>query len=272
MLRYNRRWVRRAGRALAAALLGAAVGCSFGSDESTTESGGDGGESTSADGETGSVTSTSGVLPTGTGGGDASSGDLPVDDGTDTSTSDDPMSTSDEGDSTTSDAESSSDDGPMEVEVCDGKDNDGDGGIDEGSPRNPTCNNCDFVLSTDGQSYFALCTNEENWDDARTACEVFGPTADLATIDNQDDNELLIGLTAEDYFIGLDDLAEEGEWLWIDGTVSITGGVKQDYNGWSNTQPSGGFTQNCGELDPGQNGWADAGCESLQRYICEHPI
>ena len=250
------------------------VGCSFGSNDPSSGGGGelgDGDDPTT--GDAGPASSTSGVLPTGTGGGDASSGGMPVDDGSDTTTGDIPIGTSDEGDSTTSEGDgTSSDDGGDDVEICDGKDNDGDGVIDEGSPRNPTCNNCDFVLSTDGLTYFALCSDDLVWSDARDACDVFGPAADLATIDNADDNTLLIELTSEDHSIGLSDIDEEGEWVWVDGTVSITGGVKQDYNGWSGTQPSGGFSQNCGELDPDQSGWADTGCDALQRYICEHPV
>jgi len=256
-------------------VFGAVVGCSFGSTEPGAGAG-DGG--TSAGESTGLPSSTSGSPPSGTGGGDASSGEFPVD-GTDTTSADSSQSTTTEGDSTSSTGGNESSTGGDEsstggddVEVCDGRDNDGDGGVDEGSPRNSMCNGCLFVLSTDTLSYFAICPDEVVWQEAREACKVFGPSSDLATIDNADDNELLISLTAEDHFIGLSDLDEEGEWLWLDGTISITGGVKQDYNGWSSTQPSGGASQNCGELDPNQDGWADAGCGATQRYICEHPV
>jgi hypothetical protein len=154
-------------------------------------------------------------------------------------------------------------------EVCDAVDNDCDGVVDEGSAANPACGNCGFVPAADGVSYFALCTDFVTWDDARMACGAFGAGVDLAIIDDDGDQAALILLALVDTWIGVS-LAEEGHWVWVDGSDSIADGVPVGYDGWALGQPEGGG-QNCGELDPLQLGWADAECTQLQSYVCRHP-
>jgi len=154
-------------------------------------------------------------------------------------------------------------------ELCDTVDNDCDGVIDEGSPANPACTNCLFLLSADGASYFAICAGFVTWDAARTECATFG--GDLAIIDDAVDQNAIMALLLGDTWIGLSDSAEEGHWIWVDGSDSIADGVPVGYDGWAATQPEGG-AENCGEFDPAQSGWADAGCDQLQPYICRHPL
>ncbi len=155
-------------------------------------------------------------------------------------------------------------------ELCDDVDNDCDGVIDEGSPSNLLCQNCVFTPSADGGSYFALCGDFLTWDQARTACANFGAGVDLATIDNGTDQATLLFIALGDTWIGISDLVETGHWVWVDGTDSIAGGVPVGYDGWAVGQPEG-LGEHCAELDPGQSGWADAGCDQLQPYICRHP-
>src|SRR5688572_4167093 len=147
-------------------------------------------------------------------------------------------------------------------EICDGIDNDGDGGTDEGSPTNPECNDCVFILANDGDSYFAVCETFLIWEAARAACDVFGPDSDLAIIDNDtDQTTLLIATTPTgDHALGMHDIDEEGHWVWVDGTDAIVGDTVIGYNGWNPAQPKGGLAENCGELDPAQLGWADTDC------------
>lgn len=154
-------------------------------------------------------------------------------------------------------------------EVCDDVDNDCDEAIDEGSPMNLMCDGCRFVLSADASSYFALCPGPVAWEPARDACEPYG--GDLAVIDDGVDQQALLPLVLEDYWIGLSDDEEEGHWVWVDGTDAIVDGAVMGYDGWSFDQPSGGKIENCAELDPGQSGWADSPCEQPQPYICRHP-
>ncbi|MBC8067009.1 MAG: C-type lectin domain-containing protein [Deltaproteobacteria bacterium] len=175
--------------------------------------------------------------------------------------------------SSSSTSESSSTTSPFTTELCDGIDNDGDGGIDEGSSDNPACMDCTFWLSQDGLSYFAICTDRVTWEVARARCSDFGVEADLAEIETEDDQNALLGLVPfEDHWIGLDDQANEGAWFWVDGTQSRDGANVYGYNGWASGQPDSGTFENCGELDPARNGWADSECATPQPIVCRHPV
>ena len=155
-------------------------------------------------------------------------------------------------------------------EVCDGIDNDGDGGIDEGSPANPECGGCTFVLSDDGDHYFALCPDAITYDAARVRCMDYGLEGDLAILDNAIDHATVFALIDGDTWIGLSDAAREGHWVWVDGTDAIVGGVTMGYDGWAGGEPNGGTTESCGELDLSFDGWIDVACDQSQAYLCRH--
>lgn len=227
---------------------------------------------------TGEPTTTGG--PTQTTTNTSASGDTTTDDTTLTTsmsstTSDDTSSTSTGGAETdpppesSGEAESSSTTSTPNPELCDGFDNEGDGGIDEGSASNPACDGCTFVLGTSGEYWFAICTDPRTWDLARARCQIFG--GDLAKIESARDQATLLGLVLEDHWVGIDDRNVDGMWFWVDGTAARNGAMVIGYDGWSPNQPNGGLAENCAELDPGQTGWADSPCEQLQPYICRHP-
>lgn len=155
-------------------------------------------------------------------------------------------------------------------EVCDGVDNDGDGGIDEGSPSNAVCDDCLFVEATAGPFWFAVCSEPFTWDLARVRCADFGPGGDLAKIENAVDQAALLGLVAEDHWMGVDDLQTDGLWFWVDGTQARAGAMVFGYDGWGMGQPDGELAENCAELDPGQTGWADSPCNQSQPIVCRH--
>jgi len=210
----------------------------------------------------------------------SASGDTTTDDTTLTTsmsstTSDDTSSTSTGSAETDPPPESSGEDESSSTtsrpnpEVCDGFDNDGDGAVDEGSADNPDCDGCTFVLGTSGEYWFAICTNPRTWDSARDRCQLF--SGDLAKIENADDQLMLLALVFEDHWMGIDDREVEAMWFWVDRTAARNGNMVIGYDGWNPIQPSGGLSENCAELDPGQSGWADADCEQLQPYVCRHP-
>jgi hypothetical protein len=160
---------------------------------------------------------------------------------------------------------------PGADETCDGIDDDCDGGIDEGSAANASCGGCTFVLSDDAATYFALCSEPLSWADARDACDGFGPGVDLAQIDNADDDAIIFGLITGDTWFGASDLAEEGHWVWVDGSDAIAGGVVVGYDGWGAGEPNGAANEHCGELDLNFDGWIDVDCTQLQAWLCRHP-
>lgn len=267
----------------ASVLVLAVAGCGFdssgvsGSASDSVGSSGEttGGPETSGDPPTTTSASTSASTTT-----TASTTDTP------TSTTDDPtlttsMSSSADDDTSASDTSSgteptlgtSGDDdattSPVNTEVCDGFDNDGDGGVDEGSAENASCDGCSFFLGATGEYWFSICGDLRTYDQARERCGGF--VGDLAKIEQLEDQVTLLGAVGEDHWIGIDDRQVEGTWLWVDGTISNVGGVPMGFDGWNPSQPSGGLAENCAEMDPGQAGWADSPCEQAQPYICRHP-
>jgi len=287
-------WVRRFGIALAWGL----AGCTFAS----AGGGGDADTASTGAAATGAATvETSDEVDSGTptGGGEGSSGG---------GTTGGPSATSDPGDSTGCDAVAwypdldgdgfgdpagrqlecaqpgpghvdvggDCDDDDVDVhpeadELCNDIDDDCDGGIDEGSPANATCDGCEFVLSDDEASYFAHCPGPIDWAEARAFCEAFGPGVDLAILDNAVDQATLLALVPADAWIGLSDLARTDHWVWVDGTESVVGGAHVGYDGWAPLQPDGSGVEHCGELDPGAVGWQDVDCTQNQALLCQHP-
>lgn len=255
------------------------AGCAF--DTSGPGGGLDGGDTdgpstTSASTSDGPTTSASTTMLSGSG----SDGTTSDPSGTSTpSTTVDPSegSSGDEADSTgaatsgtdPTDESSTTETGDA-IEICDGLDNDGDGGIDEGSPANPVCGGCTFVPSSDGVHWFAVCADGHTWDAARTRCADFGPSGDLAKIENAIDQTALLALVAVDHWVGLEDLQTDGLWFWVDGTAARVGAMVIGYDGWGAMQPDGQLAENCAELDPGQFGWADSPCGQTQPIVCRH--
>ncbi len=161
---------------------------------------------------------------------------------------------------------------PDEVEVCDGKDNDCDGLPDELSPQNQVCGEC-VLYENEGINY-AFCLADPSlarpWQDARDLCfAAFG--GDLVSIGTSLDqlfveSRLLELATTETFWIGLNDLDVEGDYLWSDGTAF-------GYSRWGLGQPDhAGPTEDCVEFlasDIAFGLWNDIDCGKLNYPICE---
>lgn len=109
--------------------------------------------------------------------------------------------------------------------------------------------------------YDALATLD--WDAARAECQAQG--GDLVVITSSEESDFLdqsFGAVAFDRaWIGLNDLAVEGTFEWINGEPL-------SYTEWNMDEPndSGGI-EDCGEIR--QPGWNDLSCALLQAYACE---
>lgn len=76
--------------------------------------------------------------------------------------------------------------------------------------------------------------------------------------------------------IGLTDSAEEGRFVWVDGTPLD---CEKDFCDWNTNEPNGGTAENCVELwnDPGgwydTHTWNDGWCNDWEReFVCEKPF
>jgi len=124
---------------------------------------------------------------------------------------------------------------------------------------------------------YCLCNSTRNWVAARAACQSVG--LDLVRIDSlAEESFLTMRFTFRRYWIGATDVAVEGDFRWVDGTLFWTGGptgaaVGGAYTNWLAGQPSdlGGTDVGDCALVETTGGWRDDICDSVRthRFACE---
>jgi hypothetical protein len=165
------------------------------------------------------------------------------------------------------------------AEVCDGRDNDCSGSIDDGNVCATGCEGHEH-----GGHGYLFCTTPLSWSAAEAACETQG--FKLVRVD--DATEMLwlhdicfaaVGSnnTAAVWpWLGANDQAVAGEWRWADGTLFWQGNqtgtpVAGLYNNWTQGEPIA--KDSCGAMqnNPDKSLWAAQPCTSLHPYTCESP-
>lgn len=154
-------------------------------------------------------------------------------------------------------------------ELCDGKDNDCDLGVDEYAPDTTSCAGCTAVVI--GARVFHLCAASLAWPAAEAACQLYGATTHLASIHGQAEQDAVVTAIAminpaADWWIGLNDRDSEGSFVWIDATPV-------DFTAWADMEPNDYMAaEDCAEYIAGAAGlWNDAGCDIPYYYICAGP-
>ena len=103
----------------------------------------------------------------------------------------------------------------------------------------------------------------EEWGAARNKCE--SDNAVLVTIDNAEENDFVSGLSDKKLWIGLNDIAQEGHYVWASNLNST-------YSRWEDAgnQPDN-FNNNehCIHIYETVDVWNDLPCNSLLSYVCE---
>jgi spore coat protein CotH len=148
---------------------------------------------------------------------------------------------------------------PNAPELCNLVDDDCNGVLDD-APECPQCQ--DFTL--DNGDPFELCFQQKNYADAQADCVAKG--GHLASIRNQSEHQQLVsaslGLWWTSWWIGLDDIAEEGTFVWQDGTPL-------DYTAWADNEPNDSNGEDCGHFWGATGGlWNDIPCTNEMPYIC----
>lgn len=161
---------------------------------------------------------------------------------------------------------------PGQFELCDGKDNDCDLGVDEYSPGNVACDDCRSYVWEAGQRVFYLCSRQADWIAARLACQAYGTGHSLAVFHDAAEQaavvEQLAAVPAEanaPWWIGLGDAVSEGIFVWVDGTPV-------DFTAWNPGEPNNLGEEDCVQFPGGSLGlWNDLTCDTSMFYICEGP-
>ncbi|CAK8680250.1 unnamed protein product [Clavelina lepadiformis] len=128
-----------------------------------------------------------------------------------------------------------------------------------------------WFTATNGYQYRVTSTLQ-NWQDSRNICLDMG--ADLAVVGPKDyekrleiSGALLKPRDIQYTWIGLSDIAEEGDWVWVDGSA-----VTAENALWNRGQPdNNGNNQDCGAIWKESYGYRsdDGRCSYIAHALCE---
>ena len=153
---------------------------------------------------------------------------------------------------------------PGAAEVCDKIDNDCDGYTDEHSPDNSECGGCSMAAK--GGRVYHVCPAAGTFAAARAACDA--RYADLVVLEALAEHQTLalLGVPGDgNWWIGLSDQANEGDFRWVDGAA-----LDWDQATWSEGEPNDLEGEDCVHFTPGGE-WNDAACDIALGFVCEGP-
>lgn len=156
--------------------------------------------------------------------------------------------------------DAASDSGSAPAEVCDGVDNDADGLVDEHSPDNASCGDCELG-STSEFAYWA-CARPGDYEAAVLGCAQFGATANVASVANQAENDAIAPLLQGQAWLGA--MRLDVGWVWEDDTAFT-------FTGWGEGSPSPDAAQ-YRILISADGSWNDVGDEGTFGFVCKAPI
>ena len=150
-------------------------------------------------------------------------------------------------------------------ETCNGLDDNCNGSIDDGAGCACSSSTCDCTFANDpstGHGYlFCSGDSTSDWDNAEAYCASRG--YHLATIESDAENGFVASQlwgSANDWWIGLNDVAVEGTFVWVSGSTS-------SYRNWRSGRPDGG---DCVQIERDESDqWNDRGCTNTRSFVCE---
>uniref|UniRef100_A0A3B3TRS9 C-type lectin domain-containing protein n=1 Tax=Poecilia latipinna TaxID=48699 RepID=A0A3B3TRS9_9TELE len=122
-------------------------------------------------------------------------------------------------------------------------------------------------------SCYHFSTDQFSWAESRRSCREAG--AELVKVDSRELYHLTGKMKSfqDMFWIGLTDSAEEGRWVWMDGSdlsESVQFWSQNEPDNWTAENPAG---ENCVRMgmEGGRpmNNWYDKDCGAAQRRICQ---
>lgn len=151
---------------------------------------------------------------------------------------------------------------PGAPEVCD-LDDDNCNGVWDDDPKCPHCVTKDLP----GPGTAAFCFVALDFTAARADCKAKG--GDLLSIHSQAIQDWTVqqafAIQASDWWMGLHDEAQEGSFVWTDGTPL-------DFTTWNEGEPNNAGNEDCASLPIWAGGlWNDLPCGATLPYVCRTP-
>ncbi|MEZ4238044.1 MAG: sugar transferase [Myxococcota bacterium] len=146
---------------------------------------------------------------------------------------------------------------PGAAEVCDGRDNDCAGGIDDGGA-------CGCDQRTGSGNTYQFCDTQKTWTAAQADCASWG--YHLADIRDSSENSDVSSKgdaihNNADWWLGYNDIATEGTYVWESGAPYTYTRFTGNDNNFSTTD--------CVKLDTRRSEWGTRSCTDLEYYLCE---
>uniref|UniRef100_A0A668S743 C-type lectin domain-containing protein n=1 Tax=Oreochromis aureus TaxID=47969 RepID=A0A668S743_OREAU len=135
--------------------------------------------------------------------------------------------------------------------------------------KDEPCSKCGEGWEHHGRKCYYFSVSKSSWTESRGECRAKG--GDLVKIDSREELKDIMNYPQDKFWFGLTDSAEEGRWLWVDGSLIYWGYNEPD--DWKGDYPDG---EDCGRMGvKGEtsdlNSWFDASCNVAHRSICEKP-
>jgi hypothetical protein len=152
---------------------------------------------------------------------------------------------------------------PYAAEQCNFADDNCNGQIDD----DPMCPQC-VMQPHPGGGTLALCFAARTWNEAEADCVAQG--GHLASVHDQVEQDYIaqaaFAVLGGDWWLGLSDQAQEGQYVWTDGTsTNYTNWMEGEPNNWEGSE-------NCIHLvDWAGGAWNDLNCDATARYVCKLP-
>ncbi|KAJ7372485.1 hypothetical protein OS493_018992 [Desmophyllum pertusum] len=134
--------------------------------------------------------------------------------------------------------------------------------------KGQTCSVTDFCKAgwtKYKRSFFKVSEGKSTFNQANSSCISEG--AGLVWIEDFDELHFLDTILEKDekVFVGMTDIAEEGQWVWMDGSAPKLNPL------WHGKHPKGGTSKNCGEYKQ-KHGFHAKKCDDTLKYVCKYSL